>query len=145
MWVALSITVDLRSAGRADIPMFVRITALVLVSTLAFTVAAGLPLHSSEHRCAIQTEVQGCEHAEMQVTEVIVPSVSLCCLLDCQKPGPTASVFNLRIPSFTNAFNPQLSSPLSFPLAKPSRQLTWLQSSPFTPPEHYLKNLALLI
>lgn len=125
--------------------MFVRMTALVLVSVLAFTVVAGVPLHSSEHSCAIQTQVLGCEHEGMQVNEAIVPSVGLCCLLDCQEPGPTASVFNLRVPSSTGAFIPLLSSPMSFPLAKPSRHLTWLQSSSFTPPEHYLKNLALLI
>lgn len=125
--------------------MFVKVTALVLVSTLAFTVAVGVPLHTSEHACAVPMEVENCEHAGMQINDAIVPSVGLCCLLDCQEPGPTASALNLRIPSFTNAFIPQLSSPLSFPLAKPSRPLTWLQSSSFTPPERYLKNLALLI
>ena len=125
--------------------MFLRVTALVLVSILAFSVASGVPLHSSEHSCDIKTKVQGCEHAGMQFDASIGPAVGLCCLLDCQEPAPTGTAFNLRIRAFQVAFvHPAVLAAPETDI-EPLPQEKWLQGASFTSPHRYLKNLALLI
>ncbi len=74
-----------------------------------------------------------------------IRSVALCCLIDCQEPGPTGTAFTFKIPAFNGAFlqHVALAPPLTLPKLLP--QSTWLQTSAFTPPETYIKNLALLI
>ena len=127
------------------LPMWVRITSLALALALAGSVALGIPLHSSERGCNMPMEMKGCEHMGVEPTAPGVTPIALCCLLDCQEPGPTGTALNLRIPSFNAAFLHQvaLAPPLTLP--KPFPQSKWLQSSSFTPPETYIKNLALLI
>ncbi len=125
--------------------MRVRITSLTLALALAGSVALGTPLHSSERGCNMPMEMEGCHHMGMEPSSPSVTSVALCCLIDCQEPGPTGTAFTLKIPAFNGAFLQQivLVPPLTLP--KPLQQSKSLLTSSFTPPETYLKNLALLI
>ncbi len=126
--------------------MWLRITSLALALALAGSVALGTPLHSSERSCTMSMEMEGCEHMGMDPSAPAVTSTPpLCCLLNCPEPGPTGSAFSFQIPTFNDAFLQQvaLAPPLTLP--KPLPQSKWLQSSCFTPPETYIKNLALLI
>ena len=131
-----------QAAGRVRLPMWVRVTALTLTLALSATVALGVPLHTSERGCNLPIEMPGCEH--MVPTAPDVAGIQLCCLLDCQEPGSTASV-SIQIPSFNLAPVHQVAPRAAFVLVKPTTQQSWRQSSSFKPPDTYLKNLALLI
>jgi len=127
------------------LPPWVRFASLVLVVSLAGSVALGIPLHSSERGCNTPTQMADCEHMGMEPDAPSVTSTALCCLISCQEPGPTGSGFTVQRPSLKGAFLYQI--PLTSPLMlrKPLPQSLWLQSASFTPPDTYLKNLALLI
>ena len=84
----------------------------------------------------------GCEH--MKPKAKALGGTSLCCLLECQEPGPTGPTFNLSVPSFSAVSLPHVVLPL------PQTQLQFIQQpkggrSPSTLQDTYLKNLALLI
>jgi hypothetical protein len=127
------------------IPVWVRFTSLVLAVSMTGSVALGIPLHSSERGCNTPMQKPDCEHMGMEPSAPGVTTAVLCCLLDCQEPGLTGSTFNQRKPSFSVGFlnHAALTPPASLP--RPFSQRKWLQSSSFTPPDTYLKNLALLI
>ncbi len=126
------------------LPMKVRITSLALALALGATVALGTPLHSSA-RCNMTMEMTGCEHMGMDPSAPAVTSIALCCLLNCQEPGPLGSAFTVQSPTFNGAFLSQVALAPTLTLPKPFRHSNWLHSSSFTSPETYLKNLALLI
>ena len=127
------------------LPVWVRFTSLVLAVSMTGSVALGIPLHSSERGCNTPTQIADCEHMGMEPNGPSVTSTALCCLISCQEPGPTGSGFTVQRPSLNGAFldHVALASPLT--LRKPLPQSLWLQSASFTPPDTYLKNLALLI
>jgi hypothetical protein len=125
--------------------MFVRITALAVILVLAASVAIGIPFHPSERGCTTPSvEVKNCDQMESEPVSPGITPFGLCCLIDCQEPGPTGTAVTVRVPSFSGAFLDQvvLQSPLALPKPPPPN---WVQTSSFTPPETYLKNLALLI
>lgn len=125
--------------------VWVRFTSLLLAVSMTGSVALGIPLHSSERGCNTPTQIADCGHMGMEPSAPSVTSTALCCLISCQEPGPTGSGFTVQRPSLNGAFLDQvvLASPLT--LRKPLPQSLWLQSVSFTPPDTYLKNLALLI
>ena len=128
--------------------MWLRITSLALALALAASVALGTPLHSSERSCSMpmSMDMEGCEHMGMDPSAPAVTSTPpLCCLLNCPEPGPTGSAFSFQIPTFNGAFLDQVALVPPLTLPKPFPQSNWVQTSPFTPPETYLRNLALLI
>ena len=127
------------------LPVWLRITSLALALALASSVALGIPLHSSERGCNMPMEMNGCEQMGMEPSAPEVTSTVLCCLLDCQEPGPTETAFTVQIPTFNGAFLNQVALAPTLTLPKPLPQSQWLQSSSFTPPEIYIRNLALLI
>ena len=128
------------------LPIRVRITSLALALALGASVALGTPLHSSERGCTMDMDMEGCEHMGMDPSASAVTSaMPLCCLLNCQEPGPTGSGFTVQIPTFNGAFLDQVALVPPLTLPKPFPQSNWVQASSFTPPETYLKNLALLI
>lgn len=129
-------------SARFRLSTWLRITSLMLVLALAGSVALGAPLHSSERGCNMPVETPACE--QMIPSAPGVADIQLCCLLDCQEPGSTGSV-SVQSPSFNAAPVHQIAPRPAFPLAKPLSQPDWRQSSSFTPPDTYLKNLALLI
>jgi len=128
------------AAGKLSLPIWVCITSFTLTLALSATVALGVPLHSSERGCNLPVETPGCEH--MAPSAVGVAEIQLCCLLDCQDPGPTGSV-SVQNTSLKLAPVPHMAPRPAFVLAKSAQ--TWRQSSSFKPPDTYLKNLALLI
>ena len=129
---------------RWRLPIRVRIASLALALALAASVALGTPLHSSERGCTM--DMESCEHMGMDPSAPAVTSaLPLCCLLDCQEPGPTGSGFTVQIPTFNGAFLDQVALMPPSTLPKLFPQTNWVQTSSFTPPETYLKNLALLI
>lgn len=129
-------------SAKLHLSTWLRITSLILVLALAGSVALGAPLHSSERGCNMPLETPACE--QMIPSAPGVANIQLCCLLDCQEPGSTTSV-SVQIPSFNAAPIHQIAPRPAFALAKPLSQPDWRQSSSFTPPVTYLKNLALLI
>jgi hypothetical protein len=131
--------------NKRRLPMWIRFTSLTLALALAGSVALGMPLHSSDRGCNMPMEMTGCEHMGMEPSAPGVSPTALCCLLDCQQPGPTGTAFNLRIPSFSVAFLHQAVPAPTVTLPRPLPQAKWLESTSFKPPEPYLKNLALLI
>ena len=126
------------------LPVWVRFTSLVLAVTMTGSVALGIPLHSSERGCNTPTQIADCEHMGMEPSAPSVTSTALCCLISCQEPGPTGSGFTVQRP-LNGAFLNQVVLASALTLRKPLPQSLWLQSASFTPPDTYLKNLALLI
>jgi len=124
------------------LPMWIRLTSLTLALALAGSVALGVPLHPSERGCNMPMEMKGCEH--MGMAPGVTPT-ALCCLLNCQEPGPTGTAFNLRVPLFSVAFLHQAALTPPATLPRPVFQANWWEGFSFTPPKPYLKNLALLI
>ena len=123
------------------LPVWVRFSSLVLAVSMTGAVAVGIPLHSSDRGCNAPTQIADCEH----MGRASVTSAALCCLISCQEPAHPGSEFTVQRPSLNGGFLHQvaLASPLT--LRKPLPQSFLLQSASFTPPETYLKNLALLI
>ena len=128
--------------SRAHVETWLRLTSFALALALTAGVALGAPLHSSERGCNMPMEMPGCE--QMLPGTPGVASIQLCCLLDCQEPGSTGSV-SVQTPSPNLAAVHQSLPKPGFSLAKPLRKPNWLPGSSFSPPETFLKNLALLI
>ena len=146
-----SATIRPSSLQRRDTPpakrhvaRWVRITSLALTLALAGSVAFGMPLHARDTSCTMTIALRDCEPMGMEPNAPGATAAPLCCLLNCQGQGPTSSSFSVQIPSFNVATAHQLVLP-SLNVPKPLPQSQWLQSSSFTPPDTYLKNLALLI
>ena len=127
------------------LPMWVRFTSLVLAVSMTASVALGIPLHSSERGCNMPMQMTECEYMGMEPSAPSVTSTALCCLISCQEPGPTGSGFTVQRPSLNGAFLDQVALAPPATLYKALRQSIWLQSASFSPPDTYLKNLALLI
>ena len=128
-----------------SIATWVRITSLTLTVMLAASVSLGLPFHLGDNGCnPAEMEANGCERMGIEPSAPSVAGTALCCLLDCREAGPTGTAFNLRISTFNVAsvYPTVLPPPVTLPQL-PQEQ--WLQSSSFTPPNSYLKNLSLLI
>jgi hypothetical protein len=133
---------DASCFGRA---MWTRSTALIVVLALAASIAVGAPLHSSERGCnAANAEMTDCEHMGMERGSPAATGMALCCMTDCQQPGPVGSGFTLSIPTFSATVLPAAHTPPPTRL-RPLPQERQVQSSSFSPPNCYLKNLALLI
>ena len=125
------------------LPVWVRITSLVLAVTMMGSVALGMPLHSSERGCNMPMQMPDCELMESSAPSVI--STSLCCLLSCQEPGPTGSGFTVQRPSLNGAFLSHVALAPPVTLHKPLPQSLGPKSVSFSSPDTYLRNLALLI
>jgi hypothetical protein len=127
------------------IARWVQITSFTLTLMLAASLSMGLPLHLSDNGCnPAEMQANGCERMGIEPGAPGVADTAICCLLDCREAGPTGSAFILRTPTFNVApvYRTFLPPPVT-PRRLPQEQ--WLQSSSFTPPNSYLKNLALLI
>ena len=125
--------------------MSVRIPALLMTLALTASVVVGVPLHPSETGCTMPSVAMvDCGQMAEGHSSLEITSFGLCCLIDCQEPGPTSAEVTLRIPSSKGTFLDRilLQLPLPLPTAPPPK---WVQTSSFTPPETYLRNLALLI
>ena len=127
------------------IARWVRITSLTLTLMLAASVSLGLPLHIGDTGCnPAEMQANGCERMGIEPSAPGVAGTAICCLLDCRETGPTGTGSNQPLPRL-NAVSldrPGLLPPVTF------RQLPQeqrLQSSCFTHPNSYLKNLSLLI
>lgn len=129
-----------RNARRAEGQ---RITSFVLTVMLAAAVSFGFPLYPRDSDCnPAELQTAGCEHMGI-VPNAGVSGAVVCCLLDCQDPGPTAVAYKMPLPVFkVVALNVPVTS---YESTKRSPQERWLQRSPFAPPDTYLRNLALLI
>lgn len=124
---------------------WVRITSLTLILMLAASVSLGLPLHLGDDGCnPAEMQANGCERMGIEPSAPRVAGTAICCLLDCREAGPTGSAFNLRTPTLNVIAVYRTVAPPRVTLRQlPQEQ--WLQSSCFTPPNSYLKNLSLLI
>jgi hypothetical protein len=123
--------------------MSVRITSLIMILALTATVVAGVPLHPSERGCTMPDVVM--KDCGQMANEPISPGITqsgLCCLINCQEPGPTSTAVKVRAPSVSGAFLAQI---LPMALPGPAPPTKWIQAFSFTSTKTYLKNLALLI
>jgi len=125
--------------------MWVRITSFALTLALGGSLALGIPLHFGDSDCSsAEMRLSGCERMGMQPTGPGVTATALCCLLDCQQPGPTGNAFNLRLPKLSVISVHHCAMTMPATLVRRFSQEKRLQSSSFAP-NTYLKNLALLI
>lgn len=124
---------------------WVRITSLTLTLMLAASVSLGLPLHFSDDGCnPAEMQANGCERMGIEPSAPGVAGTAICCLLECREAGPTGSAFNLRTPTLNVFAVHRTVAPPPVTLRQlPQEQ--WLNSSCFTAPNAYLKNLSLLI
>lgn len=128
-----------------DIAQWVRITSLTLTLMLGASVSLGLPLHLSDDGCKpAEMHANGCEHMGIGPSAPGVADTAICCLLDCRGAGLTGTGFNQPLPGFNvvSVDRPVLPPPV---ILRQLPQEQRLQSSCFTPPNSYLKNLSLLI
>lgn len=124
---------------------WVRITSLTLTLMLAASVSLGLPLHLKDDGCnPAEMHANVCKRMGVEASAPGVAGTAICCLLDCREAGPTGSAFNLRTPTLrVVAVYRTVAPPPVIVRQLPQEQ--WLQSSCFTSPNSYLKNLSLLI
>ena len=87
-------------------------------------------------------EMKDCGQMANEPTSPGITQIGLCCLINCQEPGPTSTAVNVRVPSVSGAFPAQI---LPMALPGPSPPTKWIRAFSFTSPKTYLKNLALLI
>jgi hypothetical protein len=87
-------------------------------------------------------EMKDCGPMANAPTSPGITQIGLCCLTNCQEPGPTSTAVNVRVPSVSGAFLAQI---LPMALPRPSPSTKWVQAYFFTSTKTYLKNLALLI
>lgn len=66
--------------------------AFVLLMIVTGNVLAGIPMpsHSDEQECPITGMMDCCKKAQMNAETPEVRSAQLCCVLNCNEPGPTA-------------------------------------------------------
>lgn len=127
------------------IAAWVRITSFTLTLMLMASVSLGLPLHQSDNDCnPAKMQASGCERMGKEPSAPGVAGTAICCLLDCRETGPTGTGSNQPLPrlNVVSVDRPVLRPPVTL------RQLPQeqrLQSSCFTRPNSYLKNLSLLI
>ena len=137
---------NLTCLPKLQLPMFVRITSLSMILAITASVVAGVPLHPSDRGCAMPVpEMKDCGQIAHWPTSPGVTSFHLCCLIDCQEPGPTSTTVTVRVPSFSGAFLDEILHQSPLVLSKLAPPTKWVHTSSFTPPDTYLKNLALLI
>jgi hypothetical protein len=129
--------------------MLKKLTNLLLILTVASSVAAGMPLHSNEQECSMpgMAGMDCCKKASQAETKA--PEVSaarLCCALNCSQTGSTGSNGGqLPRPSTSQAisFHPFTQPPLGASVL--SFRLSWADSPhPYSNPA-YIRHLALLI
>ena len=136
---------DRTTKRNVGVARWVRITSLTLTLMLAVSVSLGFPLHLGDDGCnPAEMQANGCEHMGIAPSAPGVADTAICCLLDCRETGPTGIGSNQPLPRFNvvSLDRPVLRPPVTL------RQLPQeqrLQSSCFTSPNSYLKNLSLLI
>ena len=122
---------------------WVRVTSFALTLMLAASVSFGFPLHSDSGCNPAEMQTSGCERMGLPPSPSVTGTV-VCCLLDCQELGPAGTAFSVPGPvhRVVSLEHVALTPPITL---RRLPQEQWLQSSAFTPPNTYLRNLALLI
>lgn len=127
--------------------MLKKLTNLLLILTVASSVAAGMPLHSSEQECSIGGEMDCCKKALLAAQTPEVTAARLCCAVNCSTEGTTN-------PTSSSNLSPQSPAAVS---AHPAATLAVLNShsslrfvaASHGPPAYsepaYIRHLALLI
>lgn len=126
------------------------LTSLVLMTVIASSALAGMPLHSSEQECSMKGmsgDMDCCRAAHSQDEKPEVAAARLCCAVNCPQTGTNA-------PSGTQLPRISLSASITLhpaavqpPMVIPIRRLRsdlsqdYLQNSQPT----YIRHLALLI
>ena len=128
--------------------MLKRLSSLVLILVLGGSALAGVPMHQNEPGCngmAGMEMMDCCKMAQMQGNAPATIAARLCCMIDCQEPGPTGAQFNLRAPDFSVSPLPPavMQSPgvLPIPLERPFSTPIYLPNLQAS----YIRNLSLLI
>src|SRR5882724_3824252 len=130
--------------------MLKKLTNLLLILTVASSVAAGMPLHSNEQECSMpgMAGMDCCKKAAQG--ESLTPEVStarLCCAFDCSQSGTTGSNGSrLPRPSASQAIAIQ-PAPVQLVGGSPHLSLrsSWAHSPPPYSNPTYIRHLALLI
>ena len=108
---------------------------------------AGMPMHQGEHGCGMagMAGMDCCQMAWMQDDAPATIAARLCCVIDCQEPGPTGGQVTLRSPDFiVTPLPPALLQPLAASLKPLERPFSTRIFSPNLQAS-YIQNLSLLI
>ncbi len=137
----LSLSIQL---SLAMIKMIKWSTSFVLITVLAGSVLAGIPMHSNEQACSMGGEMDCCKAALMQTKTPAVAAARLCCAMNCSQSGTTAPSSAIPLsPQVAVAAHPAATQPLvSSPVFVSS--LSRSHGPPANSPYHIL-HLALLI
>jgi len=77
--------------------MLKKLTNLLLILTVAFSVAAGRPLHSNEQECSMGGEMDCCKKALLAAQTPAVAAARLCCAVNCTTEGTTNPTSNSNL------------------------------------------------
>jgi hypothetical protein len=70
---------------------------LLLILTVASSVAAGMPLHSNEQECSMGGEMDCCKKALLAAETPQVTAARLCCAVNCSTEGTTNPTSNSNL------------------------------------------------
>jgi hypothetical protein len=127
--------------------MLKKLANLLLILTVASSVAAGMPLHSNEQACSMGDDMDCCKTALLATQTPQVAAARLCCAVNCSTDGTTNPTGNSTLSSqsqsslsaYPASAPPLLNSPFSLRFAAASHD----------PPAYsepaYIRHLALLI
>jgi hypothetical protein len=127
--------------------MLKKLTNLLLILTVASSVAAGMPLHSNEETCSMGNDMDCCKKALLAAQTPQVAAARLCCAVNCSTDGTTN-------PTSNSSLSSQSQSPLSAHPAAVTALLNSHHSLRFVAASHdppaysepaYIRHLALLI
>jgi len=71
-----------------------KLTNLLLILTVASSIAAGMPLHSNEEECSMGGEMDCCKKALLANQTPQVAAARLCCAVNCSTEGTTNPTSN---------------------------------------------------
>jgi hypothetical protein len=127
--------------------MLKKLTNLLLILTVASSVAAGMPLHSNEQACSMRDDMDCCKKALLAAQTPEVAAARLCCAVNCSTDGTTNPTSNS---SLSSQSHPALSAhPVVATALRNSHHSLRFVAASHDPPAYsepaYIRHLALLI
>jgi len=124
-----------------------KLTNLLLILTVASSVAAGMPLHSNEQECSMGGDLDCCKTALLAAQTPQVAAARLCCAVNCTTDGATNPTGNSTLPAQSQPALP--AHPATAPALLDFHFFPKFVAASHGPPAYsepaYIRHLALLI